>query len=106
MVNFSTNSRYCPTTKRFLIGLNSAKHLSILNALVKPHDGGAEINVTKAIKKARKRKNCIYLLDFQEDLDVPVDEGTLELRVQFDDEKSMDLVISFDRSTEYLLCDL
>ena len=80
--------------------------MSIHEAAVKPRDGGTEIDVIKEIKKLRKRKNCIYLLDFQEDLGISIDEGTLKLRVQFDDEEIKDLVIPFDHSTEYLLCDV
>jgi len=117
----------CPQLIRFLIGLNSPKHLKIEQAFVTPKDeestlipGKQErsqssgllvpisdrtIDVTKTIQKLKRRDCCLYLLDFKRDLEISMDEGTLRLKAQFDDEEPLDLQIQFDRDTEYLLCD-
>mmetsp|Transcript_22253 Transcript_22253/g.42010 ORF Transcript_22253/g.42010 Transcript_22253/m.42010 type:complete len:108 (-) Transcript_22253:292-615(-) len=101
---------------RFLIGLNSPKHLKIGQASVTPKDeestlihgkqeSSQAIDVTKTIQRLRRRDCCLYLLDFKRDLEISMDEGTLRLKAQFDDEEPLDLEIHFDRNTAYLVCD-
>jgi len=97
----------CPQLVRFLIGLNSPKHMTIQHASVSPkNNGGAIIDVTKRINTLMKRNCCLYLLDFTEDLElISVTEGTLRIDAQFDGEDPLTLVIPFGSNTEYLLCD-
>lgn len=95
----------CPQLIRFLIGLNSSKHLEILLASVTTKDGNTTIDVTETMNKLKRRNCCILLLDFEDDLEISVNEGKLRLKAQFDGEETIDHVIPFDRNTEYLLCD-
>ena len=90
---------------RFLIGLNSPKHLKIKEAIVTLSDGDETIDVTTTAKKLRNRKSCLYLLDFKQDLELPGDEGTLTLKAQFDEDDPDEYVIAFNRDSEFLLCD-
>lgn len=66
---------------------------------------GPVIDVTQAMNRLRSRKNSLYLLNFEDDLQLSTTEGTLSLTVQYDDEDDVDLVIPFKQNTEYLLCD-
>lgn len=67
-------------------------------------EGDAVIDVKDAMEKLKKRNCCLYLLDFKQDLEISVSEGTLRMKTQFDSEEAIDHVIPFDRDTEYLLC--
>lgn len=96
----------CPQLVRFLIGLNSPKQLKIKDASVASKDGSNSLDVTETISQMKKRNNCVYLLDFKDDLGVSVNEGTLKMTTQFHDEECVDHVIPFNRDTEYLLCDV
>lgn len=96
---------------RFLIGLNSPKNLSIMNASVTSIDGSGSSrcwDVTDTMNKLKTRNNSIYVLNFKSDLGVSVQKGTLRLRAQFDDndDDGFEEVIPFNVDTEYLLCDL
>ena len=89
---------------RFLIGLNSPKKLTIQEAKATPKDGRSSTDVSAALDELIKRENTLYLLDFQNDLKLDYDEGELILKAQFGEE-SVEHAISFDKETEFLLCD-
>lgn len=96
----------CPQLVAFLIGLNYSKQLKIKQALITPKDGTTTIptiDVTKVMEKLKSRNCCIYLLDFKEDLEIPVNEGKLRLKAQFDGEDEFDRVIPFDQNTTLLI---
>ena len=94
------------TRRRFLIGLNSPRKLTVEAASVSSYEyGGVAVDVTEEIRSRICRGRCLFLLDVQTELDLATDGGVLALRARFDDGEPFAAEVPFDRDTEYLLCD-